>query len=322
METVKPVRIAAIVVTYNRKALLGECLDALLNQTRPADSIIVLDNASTDGTGKLFEKDEKYDLSCIDYIRMDSNLGGAGGFCEGIKYACRKDFDWIWVMDDDTIPEPESLEKLCDSVSVLPENTSFVASSVYGPGKEAMNLPIIDMRKVKETGYADWYRYLDKGLVKIERATFVSILVKNGAVKKVGLPFKNYFIWGDDSEYTLRLTRYYGPAYFSGDSRVLHKRAIVKDIDIQEETNPGRLNLYVYFYRNTLVNKREYEGTKEAWKTIYRDLKKCIRILKDKNCTHKFKKIVIIHKGIWGYVFGTYGRKEFKNRMKCLRPDD
>lgn len=315
MNNITPTRIATIVVTYNRKKLLCECLDALLNQTRLIDSIIVIDNASTDGTRELFTQNKKYGLSSIDYVRMDSNLGGAGGFYEGIKYASRKEFDWIWVMDDDTIPEPQALEKLCDSISVLPENISFVASSVYGPGKEAMNLPVIDMKKVEETGYADWYRYLDKGLVKIKQATFVSIIVKNDAVKKIGLPFKNYFIWGDDSEYTLRLNQYYGPGYFSGNSKVLHKRAIVKDIDIQEETNPNRLKMYAYFYRNTLVNKREYDGAKEVWKTIYRDIKKCFRILKDKNCSYKLKKIGIINKGIWGYICGTYGRNEFKNRM-------
>lgn len=322
MDIVKQMRIAAIVVTYNRKALLCECLDALLNQTRSVDSIIVMDNASTDGTGELFERNAVYDRPCVEYIRQDSNLGGAGGFYEGIKYAARKDFDWIWVMDDDTIPKPEALEKLCDAVSVLPEDTSFVASSVYGPGGEAMNLPILNTQKLKETGYADWYRYLDKGLVKIKQATFVSILVKNDAVKKVGLPFKNYFIWGDDSEYTLRLNRYYGPGYFSGNSKALHKRALVRSVDIQEETNTGRLNMYVYFYRNRLVNIREYEGSIKACTMICRDIKKCFSILKDKNCKSKLKRVGIILRGIGGYIFGTYGRKEFKNRMDCRMLED
>lgn len=306
-------KIAAVVVTYNRKELLCECIDALLSQTRSVDTIIVLDNASTDGTIELFRRE--YDIPTIKYIRMEHNLGGAGGFYEGIKFAHIQNFEWIWVMDDDTIPEPDALEQLCLSIKYLPDNIAFIASSVYGLNGEAMNLPVLDNRKVAATGYADWYRYLDKGLVKITCATFVSVLINNRAIKKVGFPYKKFFIWGDDWEYTLRLTNYYGSAYFDGKSKVLHKRAMAKWNDIQTENDLNRLALQVYYYRNTLVNKREYEGRKSVCKTLYSYHRKCLRILQDKNCRYKLRKIKIIYKGIFTYLLGTYDKKNFKNRM-------
>ncbi|MEA2426991.1 MAG: rhamnopyranosyl-N-acetylglucosaminyl-diphospho-decaprenol beta,3/1,4-galactofuranosyltransferase, partial [Thermoleophilaceae bacterium] len=43
--------VAAAVVTHNRRELLGQCVEAILAQTRPVSKVLVIDNASTDGTG-------------------------------------------------------------------------------------------------------------------------------------------------------------------------------------------------------------------------------------------------------------------------------
>lgn len=88
-------KVAAVVVTYNRKELLRECLQALLNQTRPLDEIIVVDNASTDGTDQMIPEE----FPQITHVRLPENIGGAGGFHEGMKLAYEKGHDWIWVMD-------------------------------------------------------------------------------------------------------------------------------------------------------------------------------------------------------------------------------
>ena len=115
--------VCAVVVTYNRKDLLVECLESLLQQTRPLDGIYIIDNASNDGTpGYLKEKgfiqelppkesnepwERKFILTYklpIYYVRMHENTGGAGGFYEGVKRAYEKGYDWLWLMDDDADP--------------------------------------------------------------------------------------------------------------------------------------------------------------------------------------------------------------------------
>jgi len=108
-------KIAAVVVTYNRKDLLKECLDALLNQTRPLDSIILIDNASTDGTPEFLKEKGYLDNPKIDYVRLPENTGGAGGFHEGVKRGYEKGYDWLWLMDDDALPEKSSLNNLLDA---------------------------------------------------------------------------------------------------------------------------------------------------------------------------------------------------------------
>src|ERR1035441_9411687 len=106
-----PESIAAVVVTYNRKALLGECLDALLKQTHPLDAIYVIDNASTDGTKEFLNERGYLRESKIRYVPLPDNTGGAGGFYEGLRHAFEAGFDWFWLMDDDVEPYLDGLEQ-------------------------------------------------------------------------------------------------------------------------------------------------------------------------------------------------------------------
>jgi len=101
-------KVAAVVVTYNRKDLLIQCIEALLNQTRPPDEIIVVDNSSTDGTYQIIP----HRFPHVTYVRLPENIGGSGGFHEGMKLAHEKGYDCIWVMDDDATPEVNALKYL------------------------------------------------------------------------------------------------------------------------------------------------------------------------------------------------------------------
>ncbi|WP_100486856.1 glycosyltransferase family 2 protein [Sporolactobacillus pectinivorans] len=308
-------KIIAIVVTYNRKELLIECLNAIKKQTYPVSRIVVVDNASNDGTDKLFSNNNMFDQDLFDYQRLPQNIGGAGGFHEGFKYASQLDVDWLWIMDDDTIPRDDSLEKLIDDAGVLgTDNVSFLASSVFGPENEAMNVPVISGHH-SISGYPDWYFDLGKGLVKIESATFVSLLINNQAIKKIGLPVKDYFIWGDDTEYTLRLTHYFGPAFLSGKSKVLHKRANVKKLIIEEETNINRVPLYYYLVRNILITRTEYFGRKEGIKGIILWGGFSVTLLFRPKVKYRVKKFLTVQKGILDFIFRQYDYKRFSNRM-------
>lgn len=299
------VEVICIVVTYNRKELLKECLDALLGQTVVPSKILVFNNCSTDGTEKMFAPGAEYDNPAIELVNNDVNLGGAGGFNAGIKLASQGNFDWVWIMDDDTIPEPAALEELLKAADVLEKEQmriGFLASYVYGPAGEPMNVPKIDAAET-ENGYSFWYRYLNHGMVSISEATFVSILVPMQAIKAVGYPIAEYFIWGDDCEYTQRLTRQYGKAYFCGRSKVLHKRFNAKKISILNEDGKGRIQLYRYYYRNMLLNSKKYKGrfhTFIRWLYYFALSFYCLVRPGTKYRTAKF---CAIQKGVWMFLF-------------------
>lgn len=289
-------QVTAVVVTYNRKELLRECLDSLYSQTHRPDGIILIDNASTDGTGDLVRSE--YSDGLVDYVLMDSNTGGAGGFCEGLRIARERDCGWIWLMDDDTIPKEDALEKLLAAVKDIGEDVSFVSSCVYGPGGEFMNVPNISQTR-GANGYRDWYSQLKHGAVKIADATFVSTLINRDAVLDCGLPCADYFIWGDDTEYTMRLIKHYGPAYLIGPSEVIHKRFNARRLVLNEETDPGRIGMYRYFYRNLLINKSLYNGKRACLSFLYGAVKTSFRSL---GTPYGWKKFRTVYSGILSFI--------------------
>lgn len=259
----KQYNVIAVVVTYNRKKLLIESLDALFDQTYPVSKVVLIDNASTDGTRDLLKARGYLDNVKVRYVFMEENIGGSGGFYKGLKLSTEYECDWIWLMDDDTIPTQTCLENLINANEIIMEShkenkfrsqrkTAFLASAIYGPEGEYMNLPEINKRP-STNGYAYWYEFLDKGIVNISWATFVSVLIKSEAVEKCGFPCRDYFIWGDDSEYTLRLSTYYGEGYFIGKSKAIHKRIGAKALSIYDETDIQRIERFHYFYRNNLI---------------------------------------------------------------------
>src|SRR5215216_4156496 len=104
-------RVVAVVATYNRKAMLVDCLRALAAQTHLPAAIVVVDNASTDGTGDAVAE-SGVDIA---YVQLSRNGGGAEGFHYGVKHALEMGGDWLWLMDDDCEPLPDCLERLLAS---------------------------------------------------------------------------------------------------------------------------------------------------------------------------------------------------------------
>src|SRR4028119_2142102 len=102
-------KIIAVIVTYNRLALLKKCIAGVQQQSRRPDGILVINNSSTDGTVEWLATQEVT-------VVTQPNLGGAAGFSTGIKEAYKRGADWIWLMDDDTIPTSSALEKLTNAI--------------------------------------------------------------------------------------------------------------------------------------------------------------------------------------------------------------
>ena len=210
--------VCAIVVTYNRKELLRECLGALAAQTRPLERVLVVDNASTDGTQEMVEAE----FPDVDLLALPTNQGGAGGFHEGLKDAHAGGAEWIWLMDDDTIAEPDALAELLGAPARLDPGsppTLLASKVVWKDGTiHPMNAPWPERSRMD--------RVIDgaeRGLVPLRFATFVSLLVHRGVVDRHGLPYKHFFIWSDDVEYTSRSVLGGDRAYLVPTSLVVHK---------------------------------------------------------------------------------------------------
>lgn len=284
--------IGCVIVTYNKLVLLKECLEGIINQTHKVNEIFIIDNCSNDGTGEYINLLQK-DVDNINYIKLENNIGGAGGFSYGIKKAYAAGMEYIWIMDDDTIPQPLTLRNLIVTANDKTLNWGFLSSNVRWIDNSAcvMNVP-----KVSK----DWNEKSDRGIIKIESASFVSLLINRKMLDEVGYPIKEYFIWGDDVEFTRRISQS-SPGYFVPNSIVLHKMKNNKGINIISEDS-NRLERYFYEYRNRVYTAREF-GNKEFASIIVRTIGKVFQILLKKN-KYKIKKTRIVLKGFFaGLVF-------------------
>ena len=192
--------VVAIVVTYNRKELLKKCIKALLEQEKSdLCDILVIDNASTDGTKE--EINEYVNSNQIIYRNTGKNIGGAGGFNFGVKEAIKLGYKCIWLMDDDCIVYNDSLKELLIADEQLGGKYGFLSSVVLWRDGTVCNM---NKQKIK----SDWYKkedLLKYSLLNTYYATFVSFFIRSEVVKEIGLPIKEFFIWGDDVEYTNRI---------------------------------------------------------------------------------------------------------------------
>jgi GT2 family glycosyltransferase len=242
-----PDRIGAVVVTFNRKQLLTECIDALLKQSRQLDAIFIVDNASSDGTQSYLQDRGYFDFPLITFIRLNQNMGGAGGFHSGMDAAIKAGLSWVWLMDDDSEPYFDSLE----TMQVYRQYARVVAIA---------NLKVD--RSGKET--ADGLRFLPKtGLIKTEYeqirfSSFVGLLISSAAILRIGLPKSEFFIHNDDTEYCMRL-RSIGDIALARDSLVAHK-------EVARAQKSARLFSHVFYQKDIEGFCFEYFGHRNyAW---------------------------------------------------------
>lgn len=208
--------IIAVIVTYNRCELLKQTLAAIESQTVKPSHIVLIDNNSNDGTQ---DHIGKLQLSIrLNYVRLDKNIGGAGGFKLGMQQAYSHGADWLWCMDDDCLPHTDSLEKLMNvfnDESLL--SAGFLASRVlWTDGSPClMNLPVVHPLWITPHSR-------NPSISRIIGSSFVSMLVSRKAIEAVGYPVEEFFIWFDDAEFSRRISSIM-PAYLVTDSVVTHK---------------------------------------------------------------------------------------------------
>lgn len=239
MDTGAEPRVAAVVVTHDRRDLLVESLSAIGGQTRRPDMTIVVDNASTDGTGALL-RDRFPD---VDPVGLHTNIGGAGGFAAGISRALDRGATLLWLLDDDTVPEPGALAALLRARARSAEPPALVASRVvWTDGRDhPMNTP----RVKPGASRAERAAARAAGCMPVRSASFVSVLVDAASVRERGLPLADYFLWNDDFEFTTRILRGRSGLHCP-DSLVVHKTRTFGGAD----TDPG--NRFYYEVRNKL----------------------------------------------------------------------
>ena len=216
---------AVVIVTYNRVELLKECLACVCGQTIPFSRVIVVDNHSTDGTAEFLAARED-----LDVIREPENLGGAGGFYDGLQRASQGEYDWVLIIDDDAMIAPDYMEKLLDYANAH--------TGIYGLAGKVVTEGHIDVSHRRRI--TNRLLYVESNVTigeyqkesfSCDAATFCGLLLQGQKMREIGLPQKGYFLWYDDIEYCLRFQECGGvtvvPAAVLHHKTVLSKEGMV-----------------------------------------------------------------------------------------------
>ncbi len=240
-------KILAAVVTYNRCVLLERCLDHILAQTRPADGVLVINNSSTDDTVAMLEK------RGIDFVTQP-NGGSAGGWQRAIAHAIDQGYDAVWLMDDDGFPDPAALEILSAALTPGIACVSSVVLCEDAPERFVFPFPLLNSRSLpvlfarrRKVATLDALRKLAGDSYPFAHL-FNGALVGTEAAKAVGNVNADYFMFGDEVDYFMRL-RKFGPVVSHLDARHYHP-------DVSKRPY-NDVKIY-YYIKNTLIIHRRY----------------------------------------------------------------
>lgn len=308
MKYMNTYNIATVVVTYNRKAMLCDCLQAIACQTFKPKAVYIIDNASSDGTrehlvvnGYVSEDSNIVYINDIKfiYVQLAENTGGAGGFYTGMKIANEEgEYDAVWVMDDDGQPHADCLHYLAShldkydyiSPTVLSiENRKSLSFPYNGHMLEFDDFAVNSINNIVE-GYA---------------CPMNGILYSKRLLSTVGYPIPNLFIWGDEQNMHLRCINAGFPPIT--DLRAIHYHPISKDV--YETSLGGRKIVFVpqlwkgyCQYRNTIYN---YHNTMS------------FRQLLNYYIIHMYYFVCKIHSLKWIWCFNKAFISGFKKEPDC-----
>lgn len=292
-----------LIVSFNRKELLLQCLQALSVQTQQPSKILIVDNASTDGTIETLQQNGWLEQSKIQLIALKENTGGAGGFSAGMQYAFDQGADYVWMMDDDAVPHPIALEEIMryatpehiyGSLAVNGEDTAWATTLL------AENKTVHLKKQVSE-------------LVEVQSLPFLGFLTSKEIYQNIGLPDASYFIAADDVEYCMRAQHAGHKIFISGQSQIEHPKS-----DRYEFNFLGKkitcLNLVAwkryYDTRNRLLIAKKYYGFKYYTQTIPASfIRLFAALLNEKN---RLKQVKAFFAGFYDGIFNKTGRRHDK----------
>ena len=237
-------KVCAVVVTYNRRAWLIECLQTLLAQSRALDGIVVVNNASTDDTQTAVDAlAAQHPTMCWHIAHNTDNTGGAGGFAQGMQTAHEAGYDWIWVMDDDVLVRENALAdllKFADRADVLhgrrtnPNGSPFYWQSTFIPWI-GFSRPYPD--SVFQNGGDIWYTNV---------ACFEGALIHRRVFDRIGYADPRYFLAWDDTEFGYRASEFFKVAYCNAYTLIRQRGH--DNIDIGVRSLYRASDMYRYFH--------------------------------------------------------------------------
>lgn len=251
--------VAIVIVNWNKKEYLSRLLRSLSNIDYKNHDIIVVDNASTDGSQELL----KSSFPSVHLIANESNIGGAGGFNTGMRYALEKGiYKYVWLLDNDAEVTSATLPEL---VNVMEKDggVGMAGSMIVNPDDRDHIVEVglnIDWNTgiVKPFMENDELADVKEGVYEVDCVPACSALVRADALRKTSLMDERYFIWWDDTDLSLSVNR--AGYKVIGDTRSL----------VYHPTEKDWILINYYNNRNALLAFSKFADLRQRIKIFHR----------------------------------------------------
>lgn len=244
-------RLNIIILNWNGKKDTIECLNSIAKIDYPDYQVIVVDNGSTDGSPTVI----KGMFPAITVLENKENLGFAGGNNVGIRFALNQGADYILLLNNDTIVEPDFLNTLI-RVAETDERIGILGPKIYFFSDPSRFWHIggkIDWRlgRASYRGYGQIdYGQLDM-IEDVDYVTGCALLVKKDVFETVGLLDEQYFLYYEEIDFCIRAKKVGFRVVYVPEAKIWHKAFASSG----GETAP----IYVYYTtRNRLLFMRKY----------------------------------------------------------------
>lgn len=308
---IKRERIFAVVVTYNRRMLLLRCLGAIAAQAIEPIAVLVIDNASTDGTHEWLADWLPAHLPNAKVITLSTNTGGTGGFAAGLSAALKGGADWVWMMDDDAEPHPDALEELL----ARPLDAANIYSSCAVAG-DRLAWPIVRAANNHASTPETVADLPDE--FEVAHTPFLGIMVSAQVANAIGLPDEGYFLGRDDVEYCTRARCHGAKIVLVGSSHIEHPAATMYAVRLPWRT------MYVYrippwkrYYivRNRIFIAKRYYGWSAYYSTVPASVIRLASTL-----WHEPQRLLQTRAVFAGIIDGILGRAGRRHELWGLKP--
>lgn len=195
-----------IIVTWNKQEYLQRLLDSIQQISYPNYTVLVVDNASTDNTEEIIKR-----LQFVIHKRLPENVGGAGGFNVGLRFAMEEDYSYVWLLDDDTEVDRDALTKLVNFyLSEEKRNIGFLGSRINLLQHKELIQEVggkLDIFRADVLPNCALETKADKEVYEVDVVAACSLFTSQEVIKEVGLINPSFFITCDDVEWSLRAKR-------------------------------------------------------------------------------------------------------------------
>jgi GT2 family glycosyltransferase len=255
-------KIYVVIVTYgDRKEFLYKSIDSILMQTVSVKKIVLVNNGSV-----LDDFQERYDLDSVQIISLDKNHGSAKAFSLGISEAVRCGSDFIWLLDDDNLVEPNSLKVLVDFDTQKLLRSEIAVSSNRVSRKKYNNIFSIGSNELivgkRNTFFQMSFKFGKRhkknvdDWCEVEYVTYGGFFFASSIIDKVGLPDESYVTYMDDRDFTYRFFKSNIRLFVLKDSRIIDiddSWISTRYIGLPAYYNPNSKRMKVFYsFRNRI----------------------------------------------------------------------